>query len=53
MLFQFAFGDQASPNPNNMTILRAGDLADRAIFFRNDRAFAENASVTKTRTASC
>jgi hypothetical protein len=47
VLFQFAVGDQAAPNPNNMTILRSGDLADRATFFRTDLARAENAAIAK------
>src|SRR5262249_22090837 len=38
---------QTAPNPTNAAILRAGDLADRATFYRNDLAFAENAAVPK------
>jgi hypothetical protein len=41
-IFQFARGDQIVPNPTSTAILRAGDLADRATFFRNDLAHAEN-----------
>jgi hypothetical protein len=48
VLFQFARGDQASVNPNNTTILRAGSLADRATFFRNDLAFAEHPGMPKS-----
>jgi hypothetical protein len=47
VLFQFALGDQIAPNPTNAAILRAGDLADRAILYRNDLAFAEDAAVSK------
>jgi hypothetical protein len=47
VLFQFAIGDQIAPNPTNAAILRAGDLADRATFYRNDLAFAENPAVPK------
>ena len=47
VLFQFALGDQIAPNPTNAAILRAGDLADRAILYRNDLAFAEDAAVPK------
>jgi hypothetical protein len=47
ILFQFARGDQQAPNPNNTAILRAGDLADRAMLFRNDLLFAENPAVQK------
>ena len=47
VLFQFAAGDQTAPNPTNAAILRAGDLADRAVIYRNDLAFAENPTVPK------
>ena len=36
VIFQFAKGDQTVPNPTTTAILRAGDLADRATYFRND-----------------
>jgi hypothetical protein len=42
VIFQFAKGDQVVPNPATTAILRAGDLADRATFYRHDLAFAEN-----------
>jgi dienelactone hydrolase len=47
VLFQFSVGDQTAPNPTNAAILRAGDLADRAVIYRNDLAFAENPAVPK------
>ena len=47
VLFQFAIGDQAAPNPTAAAILTAGDLADRAILYRNELAFAENPAVPK------
>jgi hypothetical protein len=47
VLFQFAKGDQTVPNPTTTAILRAGDLADRAVYFRNDLAFAANNTVPK------
>jgi hypothetical protein len=47
VLFQFALGDQIAPNPTNAAILRAGDLADRAVLYRNDLAFAEDPAVPK------
>jgi len=47
VLFQFAKGDQTVPNPTTTAILRAGDLADRAVFYRNDLAFAANPAVPK------
>ena len=36
VILQFAKGDQTVPNPTTTAILRAGDLADRATYFRND-----------------
>ena len=42
VIFQFAKGDVTVPNPTTSAILRAGDLADRATYFRNDLAYALN-----------
>jgi hypothetical protein len=42
VIVQFAKGDQVAPNPATTALLRAGDLADRATFYRHDLAFAEN-----------
>lgn len=36
VIIQFAKGDQIVPNPTATAILRAGDLADRATYFRTD-----------------
>jgi hypothetical protein len=47
VIFQFARGDQTVPNPTTTAILRAGDLADRATFFRNDLAYAANPATPK------
>jgi hypothetical protein len=47
VLIQFAKGDMTVPNPTSSAILRAGDLADRATYFRNDLAFALNPAVGK------
>jgi len=47
VIFQFAKGDQTVPNPTTSAILRAGDLADRATYFRNDLAYALNPAVGK------
>jgi hypothetical protein len=38
VIVQFAKGDRTVPNPTTTAILRAGDLADRATYFRNDIA---------------
>jgi hypothetical protein len=40
VIIQFAYGDRLVPNPSTTTLLRAGDLADRATFFRTDLRFA-------------
>jgi hypothetical protein len=40
VIVQFAKGDSTVPNPTTTAILRAGDLADRAMYFRNDLAYA-------------
>ena len=42
VIVQFAKGDLAVPNPTTTALLRAGDLADRATYYRHDLAFAEN-----------
>jgi hypothetical protein len=47
ILFLFARGDQTVPNPTASAILRAGDLADRATFYRNDLAFAADPATPK------
>jgi hypothetical protein len=46
-IIQFAKGDQNIPNPLATAILRAGQLDDRAVLFRNDLAFAENPAMPK------
>jgi hypothetical protein len=47
VLVQFARGDQNVTNPRTTALLRAGDLADRATFYRHDLAFAENPTLPK------
>lgn len=42
VIYQFAKGDQIVPNPGTTALLRAGELADHATFYRHDLAFAEN-----------
>jgi hypothetical protein len=39
VILQFAKGDGTVPNPTTTAIVRAGDLADRTMLFRNDLAF--------------
>ena len=42
MIIQFARGDRTLPNPVTTAILRAGDLADRATYYRFDLFLAAN-----------
>src|SRR5205823_1789457 len=44
VIYQFNLGDVSAPNPNTTAILRAGDLADRATFYRHDLARAEDST---------
>jgi hypothetical protein len=39
ILVQFAKGDQTVPNPTATALIRAGELADRATYYRHDLAF--------------
>lgn len=41
VIVQFGKGDRNTPNPTVTALLRAGELADRATFYRHDLAFAE------------
>jgi hypothetical protein len=43
----FSKGDQVIANPWTSAVIRAGDLADRTILYRNDLAFAENPAVPR------
>jgi hypothetical protein len=47
VIIQFAKGDTVVPNPTTSAIVRAGDLADRATYFRNDLAYAADNAVGK------
>ena len=47
VIYQIAKTDQTVSNPVATAILRAGDLADRATFYRHDLAFAENPMLPK------
>ena len=47
VLVQFAQGDATVPNPTISALLRAGELGDRAVRFRNDLAYALNPAVGK------
>lgn len=41
VIIQFTKGDKTVPNPTATALLRAGNLADRATYYRNDVAFAD------------
>jgi hypothetical protein len=45
VIVQFAKADQSAANPNITAVIRAGDLADVATFYRHDLAYAEDPSV--------
>jgi hypothetical protein len=47
VIIMFGKGDQSAPNPSETALVRAGDLADRTTYYRNDLAFAEDAEVPK------
>ncbi|HSC00511.1 MAG TPA: hypothetical protein VLE45_11400 [Burkholderiaceae bacterium] len=47
VIVQFAKGDMTVPNPTSSALIRAGDLEDRATYFRNDLASAANAGFPK------
>jgi hypothetical protein len=47
LICQFAKGDQSAPNPIATAFLRAGELADRTMFYRHDVAFANNPTVLR------
>jgi hypothetical protein len=47
VLFAFAKGDQTVANPTTTAILRAGDLGDRTLYFRNDLAYATTPAIGK------
>ena len=42
VVYLFALGDRTSVNPGTSLLLRAGDLVDRTVYFRTDRAVAQD-----------
>jgi hypothetical protein len=44
VIYLFAAGDQQSVNPGTSVLLRAGNLLDRAIFYRHDLAYPLDSS---------
>jgi hypothetical protein len=47
IIFLYSKGDQTVANPSATAMVRAGDMADRVTFYRNDLAFAENPAIPK------
>jgi len=47
IIFQMAKGDKTMPNSTSSIIVRAGDLADRVTYFRNDLAYAASPALPK------
>jgi hypothetical protein len=47
VIVQFGKGDQTVTNPTTTALLRAGDLADRATFYRHDLAYADDPQLPK------
>ena len=47
VLIQFAKGDRIVPNPATTAVLRAGELADRATYYRHNLASIENPALPK------
>jgi hypothetical protein len=50
VIYQIAKGDETVPNPTNTAVLRAGDLAERTTYYRNDLAFALGSGVKNPHT---
>ena len=42
VIYQFATGDQQAVNPGTTALIRAGNLADRTLYYRHDLAFAQD-----------
>jgi len=42
VIFQIARADQGAPNPTTTALLRAGDLADRTLYYRHDLAWLDH-----------
>jgi Bacterial virulence factor lipase N-terminal len=45
VILQVATGDRIVTNPTSTAVIRAGELADRTTFYRNDQAFIVNPSL--------
>ena len=47
VMYLFAKGDRTAANPGTTLLLRAGNLADRTIYFRTDLAVAHDSAFPK------
>jgi len=47
VMYQFATGDQQAVNPGTTAVIRAGNLADRTLYYRHDFAFAQDPTMPK------
>src|SRR5262249_50819911 len=47
VMYLFAQGDRSAVNPGTTLLLRAGNLADRTIYFRTDLAVAQDPKFPK------
>ncbi len=47
VLYLMAKGDQQSVNPGTSALIREGELADRATYYRHDLAFAQDPTIPK------
>jgi hypothetical protein len=47
VLYLFATGDQQAVNPGTTVLLRAGNLTDRAVYYRHDLAYAVDPTMPK------
>jgi virulence factor lipase-like protein len=49
VIYQFAKTDQQAVNPGTTALIRAGNLADRTLYYRHDLAFAQDSSSSMPR----
>ena len=52
VIYQFAKTDQQAVNPGTTALIRAGNLADRTLYYRHDLAFAQDPSRTHAQEPS-
>ncbi len=47
VMYEFATGDQQAVNPGTTAVIRAGNLADRTLYYRHDFASAQDPTMPK------